>query len=87
MQSNAGSGHLAHGAQGGHLGESLGLFPDVDVEEPELVVELEPDVEELAAEPVMQTGQTGGTICDFKIYKSSWPVGIWLWGTPGGSVL
>ena len=73
MQEKFDSGHLAHGGQGGHLGESLGLFPDVDVdvEEPESEVELEPDVEELAAEPVMQTGQTGGTICDFKIYKSS----------------
>ena len=41
------------------------IEPDVDVEVEESEVELEPDVEELAAEPVMQTGQTGGTICDF----------------------
>ena len=39
------------------------------------------------AADVGQAGQTGGTTSDFSIYKSSWPFGIWLLGTPGGSVL
>jgi hypothetical protein len=29
-------------------------------------------------------GQTGGTISDFNMYKSSSPEGIWLAGIPGG---
>jgi hypothetical protein len=76
LQEKLDSGHLAHGGQGGHLGSLLGLFHDVelDPEEAELFeVELfEVELEE----PVIQTGHTGGTICDFKIYKSSWPDGI-----------
>jgi hypothetical protein len=34
-----------------------------------------------------QIGQTGGTTCDFNIYKSSSPGGIILRGTPGGNEL
>ena len=31
-------------------------------------------------------GQTGGTICDFNIYKSSLPTGIFERGIPSGNV-
>ena len=30
-------------------------------------------------------GHTGGTTCDFNIYKSSSPGGIWDLGIPGGN--
>jgi hypothetical protein len=77
LHSKLDSGHLAHAGQGGHLGSLLGLFHELELD-PEFEVELfevelfEVELFEVEPEePVMQTGHTGGTICDFKIYKSS----------------
>ena len=70
MQSNAGSGQRAQGGQGGHLAEPE---PE-DPEEPE-----EPDPEPEEEELIIGSGHlghTGGTTCDFKIYRSSCPEGI-----------
>ena len=72
MHSKDGSGHLAHAGQGGHFEALSGSL---------LLLLLD---EELYAG---QAGHTGGTTWDFKIYKSSWPDGIWLAGIPGGREL
>ena len=67
MQSNAGSGHLAQGGQGGTLLRSvLSLLWTIGSG---------------------HLGHTGGTTCDFRIYKSSWPGGIWLALIPVGKEL
>ena len=39
------------------------------------------------ADDTGHTGQTGGTISDFKMYKSSCPGGIWLFEIPCGNEL
>jgi hypothetical protein len=73
LQSKAGSGQRAQDGQGGH-------FSLLEDEEDSLF----PHVGHVGQDG--QAGHTGGTTWDFKMYKSSCPSGIILFGIPGGKV-